>query len=105
MSRFHLIYSLNEVDVRDEIHEIVDVDFSPLYDHNEDLDIEDYEMESKINEIYEMKLFQLLNESAKGLKGGRGRRLAASLPCVGPLGRWVRCNLPEEQCQARMPAL
>ena len=29
-----------------------------------------------INEIYEMKLFQLLNESAKGLSGGRGRRAA-----------------------------
>ena len=29
-----------------------------------------------INEIYEMKLFQLLNESAKGLAGGRGRRAA-----------------------------
>ena len=54
VSRFHLMYSLNEVDVQDEIHEIVHVDFSPLYDHNEDLDIEDYEMESKINEIFEI---------------------------------------------------
>lgn len=29
-----------------------------------------------INEIYEMKLFQLLNESSKGATGGRGRRAA-----------------------------
>ena len=27
--------------------------------------------QDSINEIYEMKLFQLLNESAKGMAGGR----------------------------------
>ena len=30
--------------------------------------------QDSINEIYEMKLFQLLNESAKNMEGGRGRR-------------------------------
>ena len=29
-----------------------------------------------INEIYEMNLYKLLNESAKGLTGARGRRHA-----------------------------
>ena len=54
VSEFHIIYTLNEVDARDEIHEIQHVDFSPLYDHNEEEDIQDYEMEQKIEEIYQI---------------------------------------------------
>lgn len=34
------------------------------------------EAKEMINEIYDTRLFQLLNESAKGLTGARGRRMA-----------------------------
>jgi len=47
------------------------------------IDIKEYrhgkgrtEAKELINEIYDTRLFQLLNESAKGLTGARGRRMA-----------------------------
>ena len=47
------------------------------------IDIKEYrhnkgrtEAKESINEIYDTRLFQLLNESAKGLTGARGRRIA-----------------------------
>ena len=52
ISEFRVFYTLHEVDPAEEIHGIQDVDFSPLYDHNDAEDLEDYEMEKKINEIW-----------------------------------------------------
>ena len=48
-----------------------------------------------ITEIYDTKLFQMLNESAKGLAGSRGHRIAGLSPVLllqaGPhLWRWRR---------------
>ena len=34
------------------------------------------EAQSTINEIYDQKLYKMLNESALGLTGSRGRRIA-----------------------------
>ena len=52
VSKFEVFYSLNEIDPLEEIHDIEAVDFSPLYDHNDAADLEDYQMEKKIDEIW-----------------------------------------------------